>query len=160
MNPDALLKLKMLKSSMRCFIFGLLGFIPIIGVPFALTALGISRRVPAGWKSNFGNPRRTLPDRWCHLCRRQLGFVERASHYHPRLGIFAAFLAATGLRLSLTSWSTELQSPATGCRNNPHAGIPRTIVTLHQPAPIRGKRQQQPDRMTQRSGQMGHGSID
>ncbi len=45
MNSDALLKLKMLKSSMRCFIFGLLGFIPIIGLPFALAALWISGRV-------------------------------------------------------------------------------------------------------------------
>jgi len=57
MNPDALLKLKMLKGSMRCFIFGLLGFIPIIGLPFALASLWISGRVRRLEKL-FWNPAR------------------------------------------------------------------------------------------------------
>ena len=38
-------KIRMLKSSMRCFVFGLLGLIPLIGLPFALSALWISGRV-------------------------------------------------------------------------------------------------------------------
>jgi hypothetical protein len=58
MNSDALLKLKMLKSSMRCFIFGLLGFIPLIGLPFALAALWISGRVRR-LEKQFWNPART-----------------------------------------------------------------------------------------------------
>ena len=38
-------KIRMLKSSMRCFVFGLLGLIPLIGLPFAPSALWISGRV-------------------------------------------------------------------------------------------------------------------
>jgi hypothetical protein len=45
MNPDAEAKIRMLNSSMRCFVFGLLGLIPLIGLPFALAALWISGRV-------------------------------------------------------------------------------------------------------------------
>ena len=40
-------KIKMLKSSMRCFIYGLLGLLPVIGLPFAIVALWISGRVRA-----------------------------------------------------------------------------------------------------------------
>ena len=42
MNTDASAKIKMLNSSMRCFVFGLLGLIPLIGLPFALAALWVS----------------------------------------------------------------------------------------------------------------------
>ena len=45
MNQDAVIKIKMLKSSSRCLVFGLLGLIPVIGFPFALSALWISGRV-------------------------------------------------------------------------------------------------------------------
>jgi hypothetical protein len=45
MNTDASAKIQMLKSSMRCCVFGLLGLIPLIGLPFALAALWISGRV-------------------------------------------------------------------------------------------------------------------
>jgi hypothetical protein len=45
MNTDASAKIQMLKSSLRCFTFGLLGLIPLIGLPFALAALWISGRV-------------------------------------------------------------------------------------------------------------------
>ncbi len=38
-------KIKMLKGSMRCFMFGMLGLLPVIGLPFALAALWISGRV-------------------------------------------------------------------------------------------------------------------
>jgi hypothetical protein len=40
-------KIKMLKGSMRCFIFGLLGLLPVIGLPFALGALWVSGGVRA-----------------------------------------------------------------------------------------------------------------
>ena len=40
-------KIKMMSGSLRCFIFGLLGLIPIIGLPFAIAALWISGRVRA-----------------------------------------------------------------------------------------------------------------
>ena len=45
MNADTDAKIQMLKSSMRCFVFGLLGLIPVIGLPFAFAALWISGRV-------------------------------------------------------------------------------------------------------------------
>jgi hypothetical protein len=35
-------KIQMLNGSMRCFVFGLLGLLPVIGVPFAFAALWIS----------------------------------------------------------------------------------------------------------------------
>jgi hypothetical protein len=47
MNQDAVAKIKMLKGSMRCFIFGLLGLVPVLGLPFALAALWVSGRVRA-----------------------------------------------------------------------------------------------------------------
>ena len=42
-NAEA--KIQMLKGSMRCFAFGMLGLLPVIGLPFALAALWISGRV-------------------------------------------------------------------------------------------------------------------
>jgi hypothetical protein len=45
MNPDATIKIAMLNGSLRCFRFGLLGLLPVIGLPFALAALWISGRV-------------------------------------------------------------------------------------------------------------------
>jgi hypothetical protein len=45
MNSNPTAKIQMLKSSMKCFVFGLLGLIPVIGLPFALAALWISGRV-------------------------------------------------------------------------------------------------------------------
>jgi len=45
MNTDTEAKIQMLNGSMRCFVFGLLGLIPVIGLPFAIAALWISGRV-------------------------------------------------------------------------------------------------------------------
>jgi hypothetical protein len=42
---NAAAKIQMLKSSMQCFAFGLLGLLPVIGLPFAIAALWISGRV-------------------------------------------------------------------------------------------------------------------
>ncbi|MGO8839105.1 MAG: hypothetical protein ACLQAH_17250 [Limisphaerales bacterium] len=47
MKADADAKIRIFKASMRCFVFGLLGLIPVIGLPFALAALWISGRVRA-----------------------------------------------------------------------------------------------------------------
>ena len=35
-------KIQMMKESIRCLVFGLLGLLPVIGLPFALAALWIS----------------------------------------------------------------------------------------------------------------------
>lgn len=53
-------KIQMLKSSLRCFGFGLLGWIPLIGLPFALIALWISGHVRVKEKQlwNAGRPYR------------------------------------------------------------------------------------------------------
>ena len=45
MNTDAIAKIQMLKGSLRCLVFGLLGLLPVIGLPFALAALWVSGRV-------------------------------------------------------------------------------------------------------------------
>ena len=42
-SPGA--KIRMLKGSLRCFVFGLLGLLPLIGLPFALAALWIGGRI-------------------------------------------------------------------------------------------------------------------
>lgn len=44
MNADAKAKIAMLKGSMRCFQFGLLGLLPVIGLPFAFAALWLGGR--------------------------------------------------------------------------------------------------------------------
>ena len=38
-------KLKMMKASMRCLVYGLFGLLPVIGLPFALAALWTSGRI-------------------------------------------------------------------------------------------------------------------
>jgi len=40
-----LAKIRMIKGSLRCLVFGLLGLLPLIGLPFALAALWISGRI-------------------------------------------------------------------------------------------------------------------
>lgn len=45
MNADAVARIAMLKSSVRCFAFGLLGFLPFIGIPFGLAALWVAGNV-------------------------------------------------------------------------------------------------------------------
>jgi hypothetical protein len=42
---NATAKIQMIKSSIKCFVFGLLGLLPVVGLPFALAALWISGRV-------------------------------------------------------------------------------------------------------------------
>ena len=38
-------KISMLKNSVRCLVLGLLGLLPVIGLPFAIAALVISEKV-------------------------------------------------------------------------------------------------------------------
>lgn len=45
MNVQAATKIKMLKASMRCMVFGLLALLPLIGLPFAVAALWLSGQV-------------------------------------------------------------------------------------------------------------------
>ena len=45
MNADIEAKIQMLKSSLECFVCGLVGLLPLIGFPFAVAALVISGNV-------------------------------------------------------------------------------------------------------------------
>lgn len=45
MNADIQSRIQMLKSSLECFVFGLLGLLPLVGFPFAVVALVISGKV-------------------------------------------------------------------------------------------------------------------
>jgi len=54
MNANTEAKIQMLRSSLECFICGLLGLLPLIGFPFAVVALVISGKVRVRQK-NFWN---------------------------------------------------------------------------------------------------------
>ena len=62
MNDIATAKIKMMKGSLRCLTLGLLGFLPIIGLPFSLAALWASssarRQEKRFW--NSAKPQRIL----------------------------------------------------------------------------------------------------
>jgi hypothetical protein len=74
----------MLKSSLRCFGFGLLGVLPLFGLPFALAALWISGRVRAKEKHfwNAAKPYRV----WGVVCAATgiifWGFILTILIYH------------------------------------------------------------------------------
>jgi hypothetical protein len=55
-------KIKMLNNSMRCFVYGLLSFIPVFGFPFAIGALWSSGRARATEKKfwNAARPYRIV----------------------------------------------------------------------------------------------------
>jgi hypothetical protein len=50
-------KIRMLKNSLRCFGCGVLGLVPVLGIPFALAALVTSGIVRAG-EQHFWNAAR------------------------------------------------------------------------------------------------------
>ncbi len=47
MSAESLVKIQMLRGSLRCFVFGLFGLIPFIGLAFAIMALWLSGRIRA-----------------------------------------------------------------------------------------------------------------
>jgi len=55
MNNLPAAKIKMMKGSIRCLIFGLLALLPVIGFPFGLAALWIAGQVRVKEKQ-FWNP--------------------------------------------------------------------------------------------------------
>ena len=70
MNDIPAVKIKMMKGSIRCLVFGLLGLLPVIGLPFALAALWVSGQVRA-WEKQFWNAAR--PYRICGVACATLG---------------------------------------------------------------------------------------
>jgi len=84
----AMLKLKMLKGSMRCFVFGLLSFIPLLGFPFAIAALWISGRVRTKEKLywNAGRPYRIIGMICAALTSVLWFFIISLIVYHATMG--------------------------------------------------------------------------
>jgi len=58
MNATAEAKIRMLQNSLRCFTCGVLGLLPVIGLPFAVAALVLSGKIRADEKGfwNAGRP--------------------------------------------------------------------------------------------------------
>ena len=82
MNTDADAKIQMLNSSMRCFVFGLLGLIPLIGLPFAHYG-ALDFRPGAGQRKTNVECGAVLSDWGCGLCRRRDHFLGvHPDHHH------------------------------------------------------------------------------
>jgi hypothetical protein len=92
MNVNAGTKIQMLKGSMRCFTYGLLGLLPVFGLPFALAALFISGRVRSTEKLfwNAAQPYRL----WGMVCA-SIGLIFWSGIYI--FVIARAFMIAQGL---------------------------------------------------------------
>jgi hypothetical protein len=69
---NAAAKIRMMKLSIRCFVDGLLGFIPIIGLPFAVAALWFSG-VARGYEKQYWNPAK--PYRICGMVCAAVGAI-------------------------------------------------------------------------------------
>ncbi len=76
MNDVPAAKIKMMKGSIRCLIFGLLALVPAIGLPFGLAALWISGRVRLTEKL-YWNPAK--PYRICGVVCGAIGTILWAS---------------------------------------------------------------------------------
>ena len=57
---DAAAKIKMINASLRCFIFGMLALLPIIGIPFGLIALVHAGRTRVAEKHLWNPARRYM----------------------------------------------------------------------------------------------------
>jgi hypothetical protein len=55
MNDAPAAKIKMMKASIRCLVFGTLGLLPVIGLPFAFASLYVAGKVRKQEKL-FWNP--------------------------------------------------------------------------------------------------------
>jgi hypothetical protein len=84
MNAAADAKSKMLEDSIRCFVCGMLGLLPVIGFPFAIAALVLSAKVRARQKKNWNAAR--LYQIWGVVCAATgtifLGFILTIIIYH------------------------------------------------------------------------------
>jgi hypothetical protein len=48
-------KIEMIECSLRCFVYGLLGLVPILGIPMAVRSAALYRRVKRG-RGEMWNP--------------------------------------------------------------------------------------------------------
>ena len=72
MNDIPAAKIKMMKGSIRCLIFGLLALVPAIGLPFGLAALWLSGQVRLNEKL-YWNPAK--PHRLCGMVCGAIGTI-------------------------------------------------------------------------------------
>ena len=72
MNNNAAAKIRMMEGSIRCFIFGLLGLLPLIGIPFGIAALSYSGVARAD-ERRFWNP--AQPYRICGVVCAAVGVI-------------------------------------------------------------------------------------
>ena len=77
LNTDSPLgrRIETATSSVRCFVYSLIGLVPLIGIPFAVAAIVRSRQVQKAVRSDW-NP----GDRYLNAARRigPLGFLKSA----------------------------------------------------------------------------------
>jgi hypothetical protein len=66
MNNDAMAKVVMIEASWRCFVFGLIGLLPIIGLPFSILALWNGGRARVREKQ-YWNPAKVYRN-WGVIC--------------------------------------------------------------------------------------------
>jgi hypothetical protein len=86
MNKDVTAKIAMMEGSLRCFTFGLLGFLPVIGLPFALIAVWSSGRARMREKQ-FWNPAK--PYRICGIVCGTIGALVWGGIYTLIIGRLA-----------------------------------------------------------------------
>jgi len=56
-QPAALAKAAMLRKSLHCFIFGLVGLLPLLGLPFAIASLVLAGQVRQAEKRHWNAAR-------------------------------------------------------------------------------------------------------
>ena len=57
MNDDVGARIRLINNSLRCFTYGLLGLLPVIGVPCAVAALWLSGRIRVEEKRHWNAAR-------------------------------------------------------------------------------------------------------
>jgi len=83
-NASPMGKIEMIQRSQRCFVYGVFGLIPIIGIPMVILATIENYRVMKGWREHWNPAKRYLF--WGMVCAR-VGFFML-------VGVFLALVYA------------------------------------------------------------------
>ena len=83
-NTSPMGKIEMIQRSQRCFVYGLFGLLPLIGIPMVILATIENYRVMKGWRDQWNPARRYLF--WGMFCAR-VGFFML-------IGVFLALVYA------------------------------------------------------------------
>ena len=113
-NPDSPLqnRIAAVKSSLRCFVYSLIGLVPLIGIPFAVAAIVRSRQVQKAASPDW-NP----GDRYLNAARRigPLGFLTSAIFVFLVGFVLPAFWRGLGTCSCSPTSDTGLQPSAWPC---------------------------------------------